>query len=312
MADALYLARPVSLVNAGSGAVQMFPPGAQEVTPSRLDGEEPETLRLMIDAATADALEAHRAELQARADAGEGDAPFFDFNHEDREAAAWIKRIYWAGDDPKTGGVRADVEWSAAGEAAVQGKTFRRFSPSFYAEGDRVTGAPVNMGGLVNRAAFHQIQPLFAREGDTPAPPISPKTTTDPTMTEDETTALQEENATLKDQLAALQTKLDEMTKRDAEATVEQAAKEGRIGTAAELQAKWVDSLMKDPGAKDLLLAMAPNPALAAKSVVQAKAPEDAPADPATLLAKYNELTDREERAAYYAKHREALKAALR
>jgi len=248
----LFLARSAALADA-AGTVQMFPPGEQTVTPSRADGGEPDEIRLVIDEQTAADLEALRAELQAKADAGEGDAPYFDFNHDDSEASAWPKRIFWAGDDPLLGGVRAEVEWSAAGQAAVQGKTFRRFSPAFYAAAGRVTGAPVNMGGLVNRAAFTRIQPLFAKAE---APPASPPATT---MSEDQITALQTENAELKNQLSALEATLGEMRKKDAEAAVALAAKEGRIATAPALQAKWVDSILKDPAAKDLLMAMAPN-----------------------------------------------------
>lgn len=229
-ASTLYLARSVSLAIAGD-SVQMFPPGEQLVTPSKADGSEPEEIKLAIDEQTATDLEGIRAALQAKADSGEGDAPYFDFNHDDREASAWIKRIFWAGDDPLLGGVRAEVEWSAAGESAVQGKTFRRFSPVFYAADGRVTGAPTNMGGLVNRAAFTRIQPLFAKDPTPPDP-------TPPDMNEDQIKALQEENAALKEQVTALQGKMDELAKKDAETTVAQAAKEGRIGTDAALQAK--------------------------------------------------------------------------
>lgn len=300
----LYLARSVSL--AAGETVQLFPPGVLKVTPTPADGSEPRELELTIDATTAEVLEAHRADYQAKADANEGDAPFLDFNHDDREASAWVKKIFWAGDDPATGGVRAEVEWSTAGEAAVQGKTFRRFSPVFYAENGKITGAPVNMGGLVNRAAFRTIQPLFAKNQSDPT--NLQKTTT--TMNEEEINALKSENAALKEQLSTLQAKMDEMNKKDAEATVEQAAKEGRIGTAPELKAKWVDSLIKDPAAKDLLLAMAPNPALVSGPATKTteKTKEESPAE---LLAKYNDLSDREERTAFYAKHKDALKAAL-
>jgi hypothetical protein len=57
-------------------------------------------MTLTIDEATAAVLEASRASYQAKADAGEGDAPYLDFNHDDREASAWPKRIFWAGSDP--------------------------------------------------------------------------------------------------------------------------------------------------------------------------------------------------------------------
>lgn len=308
MKPPLYLARSATLAAAADGSIQMFPPGAQTVTPSRADGAEPEEITLTIDAQTATELDGIRAALQAKADAGEGDAPYFDFNHADGEASAWPKRIFWGGDDPLLGGVRAEVEWTAAGDSAVQGKTFRRFSPVFYAAAGRVTGAPVNMGGLVNRAAFTRIAPLFAKE---PTTPLATPTQLQATMSEDEITALQTENTALKSQLDELQAKLGDLQKKDAEATVEHAAKDGRIGTAPELRAKWVASILKDPAAAELLLAMAPNPALAKAKVTTgtaAAATEEASA-PAKLMAQYNDLP-RAEKPAFFAKHATALKSA--
>jgi hypothetical protein len=127
-------------------------------------------------------------------------------------------------------------------------------------------------------------------------------------MTPEETTALQEENAKLKTDLAALQCKLDELNKKDAEAVVAKAAAEGRIGTDPALQAKWVDSLLKDAGAKDLLLAMAPNKALTEKITDSGKTAETKET-PHALLAKFHELP-REEQPAFFAKHRNELIAA--
>jgi hypothetical protein len=302
----LYSAKLSVALHAGQD-LQIFPPGPQTVTPSRADGEQATEMLLTIDAATAEALEADRAAYQAAADAGTGDAPYLDFNHEDGAAAAWPKRIFWAGDDPLLGGVRAEVEWSAAGSEAISGKTFRRFSPAFYAAEGRVTGAPVNMGGLVNRAAFQRIAPLFAKE---PSPP--PATDPIPTMNPEEIAALQAENTELKNNLAQLTAQLDALLKKEAEATVELAAKEGRIGTAPELKAKWVESILRDPSAKDLLLAMAPHPALSATPLITGKPPgaTATPEEPAALLAKFNALP-REEQAAFYRAHKDALRQTL-
>jgi len=54
-----------------------------------------------VTPATAALLEASRASHQSAADAGNGDAPYLDFNHSDNEASAWVKSIFWGGDDPK-------------------------------------------------------------------------------------------------------------------------------------------------------------------------------------------------------------------
>jgi hypothetical protein len=277
MKPILYLAKAAALSGAAAD-LQIYPPGRQTLIPSNVDPKKPrKEIEVVIDEATANALEAVRAEYQAKADANEGDAPFFDFNHDDREASAWPKRIYWAGEDPVLGGVRAEVEWSSDGAAAVNGKTFRRFSPAFFepdANG-RITDAPVNMGGLVNRAAFTKIAglPALAAKLEIELETESP---TDP-MTPEEITALQEELAASKTKVAELQKQIDDLTvtakaaaETDAKNTVAMAAKEGRIPAAAEVQAKWVAAIVADPNAKELLLAMAPNPAL--KVIVTAKA----------------------------------------
>ncbi len=304
-APLLFLARS-SAIAAGAESIQLFPPGKHAITPSNADpSKKPTEVELVIDEATATLLEDQRAGYQAKADAGEGDAPYLDFNHDDKEASAWPKRIFWGGDDPLLGGIRAEVEWSAAGEEAIQGKTYRRFSPAFYADKGRITGAPINMGGLVNRAAFTKIQPLFAKENQ-PSPITNPQS--EIAMNEAEIKALQEENAALKKQLEELQMAAKAAAEKEAEATVALAAKEGRIGTSPELQAKWKATLIANPAAKELLLAMAPNPALMTDNVIKAKAAETTE-EPAVLLAKYNALP-RAEQSAFFAKHAAAIKTA--
>ena len=287
----LFLARAAALQ--GLADVQMYPPGKQVIIPSNADPKKkPVPMEVTIDEATAIALEAVRAEYQAKADSGEGDAPFFDFNHDDGAAAAWPKRIYWGGDDALLGGVRAECEPSSEGEEAVTGKIFRRFSPAFYQPKDgRITGAPVNMGGLVNRAAFTKIAPLFAKAEDETDPSL---TDTPPaTMTPEEIATLQKQVADLTAANTKLQTKCDEMAvaakaaaETDAKNVVACAAKDGRIPPAPEIQGKWVAAIVADPSAKDLLLAMAPNPALLG-TIVKAKASDpNATSDQETVQAK--------------------------
>ncbi len=129
--------------------IQYMPPGRHTINATR--NKQPVTVDITADENAATRLNAW---LQ--------DRPFFDFNHEDREAAAWPTEFYWAGDDPINGGIRAKVEWSGAGEDAIRKRTFRRFSPTFIPDSDgRVIGSETNMGGLVNRAAFKTIQPLL-------------------------------------------------------------------------------------------------------------------------------------------------------
>ena len=153
--------------------IQYMPPGSHRIHASR--GGKPVSLGITVDSVTAFTLDAFLQAQLAKAADGTDDRPFFDFNHEDREAAAWPTEFYWAGTDPKTGGVRAKVEWSGAGRTAVEQKTFRRFSPTFIPDqSGHVISSETNMGGLVNRAAFKKIQPLFAKNKSPASSAVNP------------------------------------------------------------------------------------------------------------------------------------------
>ncbi|KAB2673889.1 MAG: hypothetical protein DVB31_02920 [Verrucomicrobia bacterium] len=108
-------------------------------------------------AATMDAaLKAHGASGRQR--------PFFDFDHANGPASAWPAGFSWR-NTPEPG-VYARVEWSAEGATAVSGRAYRAFSPTFFIDAGNpasVTGAPLNMGGLVNDPAFTAIKPLWAK-----------------------------------------------------------------------------------------------------------------------------------------------------
>ena len=143
--------------------IQYMPPGRHTINATR--NKEPITIDITADQSAAENLNAWLQDRLQSAAAGTDDRPFFDFNHEDREAAAWPTEFYWAGDDPITGGIRAKVEWTGAGAKAIHERTFRRFSPTFIPDADgKVIASETNMGGLVNRAAFKTIQPLFAKD----------------------------------------------------------------------------------------------------------------------------------------------------
>ena len=189
--------------------IQWMPPGVHEIEPSTPDGEV-KKITVLVDEAAAKAVEEARARYQAEFDAGRGDAPFTDFCHADQEASSWVLRVYWGGGDPKKGGIRAVVDWTDEGRAK-KGKSLKRFSPGFYvsdepdAEGRyHITGAPANMGGLVNRAAFRSIQHLSA-SATTEGGEKQHNNQDQNTMTEEEIKALRDENAALKKQLEDLQ-----------------------------------------------------------------------------------------------------------
>lgn len=176
---AFSVALPAPATDAPTDEIQYMPPGRHRIRASRAG--KPVELDVEVTQTTATALSDWLTRQLALVAAGAEDKPFFDFNHDDREAAAWPLKIFWGGDDPKTGGVRAKVEWSGAGKKAIEDRSFRRFSPTFHLDdAGHVTGSETNMGGLVNRAAFKRIQPLFAKvatEGGHSCPPQSPQPT---------------------------------------------------------------------------------------------------------------------------------------
>ena len=123
-------------------SVQYMPPGRHRIRASQAG--KPLTVEVTVNAQTATTLQAFLASKLVAATEGRDDRPFFDFNHEDREASAWPAEFFWAGDESQTGGVRAKVEWSDAGRRAVEGRTFRRFSPTFHLDASgRVIGSEI-------------------------------------------------------------------------------------------------------------------------------------------------------------------------
>lgn len=253
-----------------------MPPGRHRIRASQAG--KPVTVEVAVDAQTAATLQAFLAASLTAASAGRDDRPFFDFNHEDREASAWPVEFCWAGDDPHTGGVRARVEWSDAGRRAVEGRTFRRFSPTFHLDASgRVIGSEINMGGLVNRAAFKRIAPLFASDSETHAagveraggpepvewvdttPTAKPMQTLvstlrslaliDASATEEAEIGAQVTRITgaLRTELTELKTALATQARHRAESFVDTAVRAGRI-PAKDTDARgfWVDAILRD------------------------------------------------------------------
>ena len=284
--------------------IQWMPPGKHTVSVKTLKGED-KNVTANVTAATATAVQAAFVQMQADAAAGKGDYPFFDFNHDDEKASAHPTEFYWGGDDPKTGGVRAKLAWTAAGSAAVKGKDFRRFSPIFVPSTDG-TVLPAyghaNMGGLVNRAAFRAIAPVAAKAANNPADatPADAQTKankqmktlllavmarlgmTFPADAEDTVVAakatdlinqLDSERTALKAELTTTKTALDTAVTAHATVNVEAAVAAGKIAPQDEAtKAFWLGSLKTNAvAAKAALDALPVNPALGA-AIVAAKA----------------------------------------
>lgn len=137
------------------------PPKSIEWMPAGTHTVDSMTGRYVV---TADASDAERLNLQlqgALSLAAEGMAsrPFIDFDHQGGQASAIPVRFFW--DD----GIRLEVEWTAAGEAALRGRTYSYFSPECDLGED---GHPISIptvgpiGGLVNTPAFQEIERLAA------------------------------------------------------------------------------------------------------------------------------------------------------
>lgn len=269
--------------------IQWAPPGRHKITAHK-EGK-PATMELVIDARTADRLQAQVQDLREKARGGVEDLPYIDFNHADGEASGFISAVRWGGDDPVTGGVRARIEWTGPGIEALKGRAYRRFSPSFYLNANgEVAGAPVNMGGLVNRAAFKNITPIVAGgPGDKPDNSMEDtKLAADLAAANakiiDLTSQLAEaqsnktiqakdaEITELKGKVLSLENAAKEQQKVDAKSAVAAAVESGKIAPQDQDTQKHFESLyLANPESAKAILAKLPvNPALAGQ-VVKAK-----------------------------------------
>jgi hypothetical protein len=146
-------------------AIQWMPPGVHKICP--YIGGEPKPITIAVNKELADQLDAELQKMRRDAANHQGDVPYLDFNHDDAEASAEVLSLEWRGDDISTGGIWANVKWTAAGKAALGGGNYRRFSPQWLTDADtnEPVGIGVNLGGLVNRAAFKNIRPVMAKAG---------------------------------------------------------------------------------------------------------------------------------------------------
>ncbi|ODU24839.1 MAG: hypothetical protein ABS95_01420 [Verrucomicrobia bacterium SCN 57-15] len=281
---------PISLEANGDlpSEIMVFPAGLHPINATR--NNEPISVTVEITPETARVMQ---AALEAHARSGP-QKPWFDFDHNKEAASAWPLEFKWK--DAPQPGVYAKVEWSKAGADAIQGKMYRAFSPTFHIDSPknnpaRITGAPLNMGALVNDPAFKKISPLWAKESQTGASSGGKNQQTK--MTPEELAALQAamkkletENAALKakaasadndnaikakdEKIAEIQAKLDAADnvikarrKADAKKAVEAAVARGALPPKDEaLQAKWMALIESDESNAELLAKQPDNPAL--------------------------------------------------
>jgi len=264
--------------------IQYLPPGQHDITATK--NGKPAELTLTVTARTADLLQKSFDKITA----GDREQIFIDFNHDDKEASAWVTEFYWAGDDPEAGGVRAKVQWTSKGEEALEGRNYRKFSPTFTLNSKgEIDGTTLNAGGLVNRPAFKDITPIVASEGDnykTDSQMIDEEKDKKPIASQEEEpkkkeeTSAQDKLAEKDEEIKSLKAKIkamEEDKKKEqevaAQSAVDKAVEDGRIPPKDEkVKAKWVSILEHDPDAVMALNALPVNPAF--QRVVQAKRDE--------------------------------------
>jgi hypothetical protein len=118
---------------------------------------------------------------------------FLDFDHGHGAASAWVKNFTWR--ETPAPGVYVQVEWSKQGRDAIEGKSYRAFSPAFHTDANPklkkrggvpyfeieagARGSAENpaeivcnpyaalwFGGLVNAPAFDDILPITAQKSE--------------------------------------------------------------------------------------------------------------------------------------------------
>lgn len=143
--------------------VQFMPPGPQDIV-CWVNGQ-PRRLQFTVTAKHAELFNAQLQTLLAKARDGKGDKPLTDYNHEDGAASGRPLKITWGGEDLKTGGIRLTNKWTGKAKSSIRDEEFDRFSPQW--DFDEKTGEPiaigVNLGGLVNKAAFKSIATVQAK-----------------------------------------------------------------------------------------------------------------------------------------------------
>jgi hypothetical protein len=110
--------------------------------------------------------------------AGEGDEPYLDFYHEDRERSGIPTQVWWGGEDPKSGGIRMRVNWLAQAAQAIKERRVRKISPQWEMDPHtfEFVGVTENLGGLVIRSAFTRNTPVMAKAGSVTVRGIAART----------------------------------------------------------------------------------------------------------------------------------------
>jgi len=260
--------------------IMWMPAGVHEITATR--GGKPWTGKIHVGPEDAAVVQSALSELLKGKQ-----RPYIDFDHSGGAAAGWPLEAAWR-DQPEPG-IWIRVEWSAAGRDAILGRTYRAFSPRWYASEDadgiaHVAGLPLNIGGLVNDPAFREIEPIWskntARTMSTTNTEMAAlqariaeleaqKQELEARLESDETRAAleaaQAELNTTRDKLARLEQELEARKRRDADACIQAAVARGAIAPKDETTIeRWRKLILEDPANAELLAKLPGRPALQA------------------------------------------------
>lgn len=205
MNESLQARAPIASPATATGEFMIMAGGVQTIHCGQ--GSKDVSVQVLVDRSTAANLQKQFTALCA---AG-AHRPYFDFDHDDKMASFWPSAFVWS--ESPAPGVYARGEWSAAGRAAIEGKTYRAFSPKFHVDSVRAKPARVicyeqaslNMGGLVNDPAFKNNLPLWAKSTAKPTPTAAtPHVSNHSMKTKEEVAALTARKSELETEIHAL------------------------------------------------------------------------------------------------------------
>ncbi len=275
-------------------SIEWMPSGAHTIV--ALVGDIVQEVTVSCVPEDAPRLDAQLQSQLEKSSKGEQSRPYVDFDHKGNEAAAIPIRIFW--DD----GIRLEVSWTDSGAEAVRGRNYSYFSPEFILSDDGTIAALPDLGpigSLVNTPAFQTIEKIAAKAGGdnnqqrknamekllaalVEAQILASAEASD----EDAASAVRAAFAKMRTDLETAQAKLNEVQaahdgaqaklaeaeKARVETTVQAAISSGRI--KAEIKDKWVQALLADPQAQELLDAIEPPKPPSARGIPPSQLPE--------------------------------------
>lgn len=294
-----------SALSADEGTIVFLPEGQHRI--SATVGGKPKTVDVTVDSSVLAAFEEDLAKRQSA-----NVRPFGGFDHRPG-AASFIPKSFRY--EPGVGLV-LDVEWTAAGRSAIEGRDYSYFSPTFLLS---AAGVPYGLaprgevGSLVNDPAFEEI-PRIAASHHEPnpmeqlielglieascAPESAVETAKAALATLRESAAQVEEletvkagNAELAQKLEAAETQIKELqamcdgykkrmteaAEASADAAIADAVTAGRIAPQDDAaKAFWKGSILSNPDAVKVLASLPVNQALSGQTILAGRK-EDAP-----------------------------------